>query len=192
VKTEEVANFTVPIIASPARGRYGNGLRVSGYAQPAFAFPLVCGHLCGVNRKSARSNVAFPFSTLRYKIELWRFAFLIQKQAMSSEIAATLNELVAIEKQCLQELQIIHSVLTTPPVGKQSIATATAKRRSQAARRGILEEAIDYFLEHPSIKQADIEKMFHLEQGALSRKEAQHLINNRRPKAYNPKRKWYK
>jgi len=60
-------------------------------------------------------------------------------------------------------------------VGKQ-------KRRTKAERRGLLEEAIDYHIENPSLPQAQVAEMFKLESTALSKEDAVLLIMQRTPK----------
>ena len=62
---------------------------------------------------------------------------------------------------------------------KRPGAKTKKQRRSKDARRGIIEEALDYKKEHPSMTNDQITDEFGLERGALSKPKVQKLIEQR-------------
>ena len=74
---------------------------------------------------------------------------------------------------------ISKSVDDIEDVSKRPGAETKKQRRSKDARRGIIEEALDYKKEHPSMTNNQITDEFELERGALSKPKVQKLIEQR-------------
>ena len=96
------------------------------------------------------------------------------------DVIANIRELVsAVNRLALPVVPGTENVTNSNVTQSHPEGKAKKKRRSKAARRGVLEEAIDYQEEHPSMTDDEIVKMFGLERGALSKKHAIYLKEKR-------------